>query len=116
MFSIAAGAIPLVAALAWVVANLAPATLRAQDSPYSLGAAVIFDVYALVLGIELIARGVRANSVTRANFGLLVIAALALARFFDSDLDFATRGIGFIVVGIGFLSANIIFFKKRVAA
>src|SRR5207253_1673581 len=108
--------IPLVAALAWVIANLAPATGRAQDSPYSLGAAVIFDIYGLVLGIELIARGVRANSVTRANFGLLVIAALALARVFDSDLGFVTRGVGFIVVGTGFLLANIIFFRKRVAA
>jgi hypothetical protein len=114
MFSVAAATIPLVATLAWVIANLAPATNRGQDTPYSLGAAVIFDVYALVLGIELIARGVRASSLTRANFGLLVIAALAIARFFDSDLGFVTRGLGFIVVGAGFLVANIIFFKKRV--
>ena len=45
---------------------------------------------------------------------LLVIAALAIARFFDSDLGFVTRGLGFIVVGAGFLVANVIFFKKRV--
>jgi hypothetical protein len=114
IFSIAAATVPLVAALAWVIANLAPATNRTQDTPYSLGAAVIFDIYALVLGIELIARGVRANSLTRANFGLLLIAALAIARFFGTDLGFVTRGLGFIVVGAGFLVANIIFFRKRV--
>jgi hypothetical protein len=49
----------------------------------------------------------------RANFGLLVIVALALARFFDSDLSFVSRGLGFIAVGIGFLVANVILFKKR---
>jgi uncharacterized membrane protein len=115
-FSIAAGALPLVAGLAWLIANLAPATQRAQDTAYSLVAALIFDVYALLLGIELLVRGVRANSVARANFGLLIIAALTIARFFDSDLTFLTRGLGFIVVGLGFFVANIVFFKKRAAA
>jgi len=114
-FSIAAGALPLVAGLAWLIANLAPATQRAQDTPYSLVAALIFDLYALLLGIELLVRGVRANSVARANFGLLIIAALTIARFFDSDLTFLTRGLGFIVVGVGFFVANIVFFKKRAA-
>jgi uncharacterized membrane protein len=114
IFSVAAATVPLVAALAWVIANLASATNRTQDTPYSLGAAAVFDIYSLVLGIELIARGVRANSLTRANFGLLLIAALAIARFFDTDLGFVTRGLGFIVVGAGFLVANIIFFRKRV--
>ena len=114
-FSIAAGALPLVAGLAWVIANLAPATRRGQDTSYSLAAALIFDVYALLLGIELLVRGVRANSAARANFGLLIIAALTIARFFDSDLTFLTRGLGFIVVGVGFFVANIFFFKKRAA-
>jgi uncharacterized membrane protein len=113
MFSIAAALMPLVTALAWIMANLAPEKSRANDTPYSLTAAVIFDIYALLLGAELIARGVRANSLTRANFGLLVIAVLAIARFFDSDLSFLTRGLGFIAVGAGFLVANVIFFKKQ---
>lgn len=113
-FSVFAAVLPLVAAVAWIVANLAPAGQRTGDSPYSLAASVIFDAYALLLGIELISRGVRANSLVRANFGLLVITALAIARFFDSDLGFVTRGLGFIVIGVGFLVANVIFFKKRV--
>jgi len=37
-----------------------------------------------------------------------VIAALAMARFFDSDLGFVTRGLGFIAVGAAFLTANVI--------
>lgn len=112
-FSLIAGVMPVVAGLGWMVANLDPAATRANDTPYSLAAAVIFDAYALFLGIELIARGVRANSLVRANFGLLVIAALAISRFFDSDLGFVTRGLGFIIIGVGFLVANVILFKKR---
>jgi uncharacterized membrane protein len=112
-YSIAAAAMPLAAILAWMIANLAPALDRSRSTQYSVAAAILFNVYALVLGIELLARGIRVGSITRANFGLLVIAALALARFFDSDLSFVTRGIGFIAVGAGFLIANIIFFRKR---
>ncbi len=74
---------------------------------------ILFDVYALALGVELIARGMKAQSVARANFGLGVIAALAVARFFDSDLSFVTRAIGFIVIGLGFLLTNFLLFKKR---
>lgn len=115
VFSMAAAIMPLVAGGAWIIANLAPAAERGGDSSYSFTASLVFDVYALVLGIELLSRGVRANSLARANFGLLVIAALAIARFFDSDLGFATRGLGFIVVGAAFLIANVIFFRRRAA-
>ena len=112
-FSIAAGALPLVAGLAWIIASAAGAGHREHDNPYAFAAAVIFNAFALLLGVELIARGIQANSATRANFGLLVIVALAFARFFDSDLSFLSRGVGFIVVGLAFLVANVILFKKR---
>jgi hypothetical protein len=47
---------------------------------------------------------------------LVLIAALAISRFFDSDLSFVTRGLGFIAVGAGFLVANIVLFKRRATA
>jgi uncharacterized membrane protein len=115
-FAIAAVLAPVVAAIAWIIANLAPATRRGEDSPYSMAASLIFDVYGLLLGIELLGRGIRAGSIARANFGLLIIAALALARFFDSDMDFSTRGVGFIIVGLGFLGANVLLFKRKATA
>ncbi len=115
--SFAAAAFPVVAAIAWMMAT----GCKSQDRQWtntgcSFNAAVLMDVYALVLGVEILARGIRADSVARANFGLLVIAALALARFFDSDLSFVARGVGFIVIGVGFLVANVILFKKKRAA
>jgi hypothetical protein len=76
----------------------------------------LLNAYALLLGIDFLARGIRTKSIARANFGLLLIAALAISRFFDSDLSFVTRGVGFIVVGVGFLIANILLFRKRATA
>ena len=110
-YSLSAACIPLVAALARIICGVAPG-----DHSYALAAAALFNFYALILGIELLARGIRAGSLARANFGLLVIAALALARFFDSDLSFVARGVGFIAVGAGFLVANMIFFRRRARA
>jgi uncharacterized membrane protein len=112
-YSLSAACIPIIAALARFIAGLAPELDRSSDNRCAFVAAVLFNLYAFVLGIELLARGIRAGSVSRANFGLLVIAALALARFFDSDLSFVARGIGFIAVGAGFLIANLIFFRQR---
>ena len=80
-----------------------------------MAAILLLDAYALALGVELIARGLRAESITRANFGLLVIAALAVARFFDSDLTFVVRAVGFIVIGLGFLGTNLMLFRRRSA-
>lgn len=113
-FSVLAAAFPFVAAVGYLIASVC-------EYPYGSGtatgcdfaAAMLLNLYALGLGIELIARGLRAQSTARANFGLLVIAALAIVRFLDSDLNFVVRATGFIVVGLGFLFTNFILFKKR---
>jgi hypothetical protein len=114
-FSVAAAAFPVVAAIGWVVASLCeyPYGMSGSATRCDVAAAVLMNVYALALGVELIARGMAAQSTARANFGLLVIAALAIARFFDSELSFVTRAIGFIVIGLGFLFANFVLFKRR---
>jgi hypothetical protein len=115
-FSVLAAAFPVVAGLGWFLASRCTRPTRWSDTDCDLWAAILLNVYALGLGVELIARGLRANSTARTNFGLLVIAALAIARFFDSDLSFVTRAIGFIVIGVGFILTNVVLFKKRSAA
>lgn len=112
-FSVLAAAFPVVVAIAWLVIGNCRET---RDSPCQLAASILLNLYALGLGIELIARGLRAGSLSRANFGLGVIAALATARFFDSDLTFVARAIGFIVIGLGFLGTNLLLFRKRSVA
>jgi uncharacterized membrane protein len=116
-FSVLAAVFPVVAAVGWFMASSCePPDSIHLGSDCDLWAAILFDVYALGLGVELIARGLRAHSAARTNFGLLVIAALGIARFFDSDLSFITRAIGFIVIGVGFILTNVVLFKKRSAA
>ncbi|HST30165.1 MAG TPA: DUF2157 domain-containing protein [Chthoniobacterales bacterium] len=114
-FSLVAASFPIVTAIIWGVANLCqPSTAEhLSKTSCSFAAAALMNCYALWLGIDILARGIRSSSVARANFGLLLLAVLALSRFFDSELSFVTRGLGFIVVGAGFLVANILMFKKR---
>ena len=114
-FSVLAMAFPLVVGVGWFVASRCDRPGLTSSSDCNLIASLLLDVYALALGIELIARGLRAESITRANFGLLVIAALAVARFFDSDLTFVVRAVGFIVIGLGFLGTNLLLFRRRSA-
>jgi uncharacterized membrane protein len=116
-FSLSAALLPIVAAIAWAIANLCEfPNDRWQSTRCSFAAATVMNCYALLLGIDILTRGIRKNSIARANFGLLLIAALAISRFFDSDLSFVARGVGFIIVGVGFLVANLLLFKRRIAS
>jgi uncharacterized membrane protein len=110
-FSLSAAVFPLVVAIVWGIVRWCDA--QGTDPRCEFAAATLINCYALWLGIDILVRGIRSDSLARANFGLLLIATLAISRFFDSDLSFVTRGIGFIVVGAGFLVANILLFKKR---
>jgi uncharacterized membrane protein len=116
-FSLSAALLPIVAAIAWAIANLCELPDdKWHSTSCSFAAATLMNCYALLLGIDILARGIGTNSIARANFGLLLIAILAVCRFFDSDLSFVARGVGFIIVGLGFLVANLLLFKRRTAS
>src|SRR5438132_2737137 len=116
-FSLSAALLPIVTAIAWATTHLCEfPNDRWRSTRCSFAAGTVMNCYALLLGIDILARGIRTNSIPRANFGLLLIAALAICRFFDSDLSFVARGVGFIIVGVGFLVANLLLFKRRTAS
>jgi len=98
-----AAALPLAALAGWLALTM--------DS--RAAGALLFNAYALALGIGTLVRGVRRERISSANAGMVVIAALVVSRFFDSDFSFLARGIAFIAVGIGFLVANFLLFKRR---
>lgn len=114
-FSILAAALPIVVAIGWLMARFCIfASGAPSDSDHcSFAPTILFNAYAFALGVELIGRGIHAQSTMRTNFGLAVIAALAAVRFFDSDLSFVVRAIGFIVIGLGFLFTNAFLFRRR---
>jgi predicted membrane protein DUF2157 len=74
---------------------------------------LLLNFFTLALGIFTLVRGIRAGRVVEANLGMVVIAILAIARFFDSDFEFFVRGIAFIAIGLGFLVTNLVVFKRR---
>jgi uncharacterized membrane protein len=116
-FSFSGALLPVVTAIAWAITYLCESPNdRWHSTRCSFAAATVMNCYALLLGIDILARGIRTNSIPRANFGLLLIATLAICRFFDSDLSFVARGVGFIIVGVGFLVANLLLFKRRTAS
>ena len=57
--------------------------------------------------------GIRRERLGLLNLGLLMLAALIAARFFDSSLGFTARAITFILIGLGFLGANLFVLRRR---
>jgi uncharacterized membrane protein len=67
---------------------------------------IAFNVWLLAVGSLTLIEGVRTLRLGTANRGLLTLAALIVARFFDTDLSFLWRGIGFVTLGIACLALN----------
>jgi uncharacterized membrane protein len=101
------GTMPLVAFAGYGI-------LQTGGSP--MAAAMLFNVYLLALGLATLTAGVRKRRLGVVNGGMVVLAALILARFFDSDLGFVVRGVAFIVVGALFLATNLVLVKWKGAA
>ncbi|WP_405566263.1 DUF2157 domain-containing protein [Polaribacter sp. Asnod6-C07] len=66
----------------------------------------------LALGVTTIKKGVDTINFTLLNYGLLIITALIITRFFDTNMSFVVRGLLFILVGVGFFSTNYLLAKK----
>ncbi len=73
----------------------------------------LFDVYLLVAGLWLVVAGIRINQQGQMNVGLLAVAVLIIARFFDTDLSFILRGLIFIGLGVAFLVANVVMMRRK---
>jgi hypothetical protein len=74
---------------------------------------ILFNVYLFIVSIIRIMLGVRNSSLSIINTGMLILSALILARFFDSEISFAFKGLVFIFVGTGFLIANAVILRQR---
>jgi uncharacterized membrane protein len=98
---------PLVAAL---VCPIAVST----DEPW-LGVAT-FNLFLIALGIAALRSGIIQQRLGTINGGMLVLATLITARFFDSELSMVVRGTAFIIVGLGFLTANLVLARRFSAA
>ena len=75
-------------------------------------AMLLFNIYVFVLGLRTVIVGIRKSRIGTVNAGMVIQGALNVARFFDVDLGFVTRGIAFILLGIGFLATNLVLMKR----
>ncbi|MEI8064267.1 MAG: hypothetical protein WCH84_09410 [Verrucomicrobiota bacterium] len=73
----------------------------------------LFNVYLFILGLGALIAGIRGNKLGTVNAGLVALAALVVARFFDSHLSFLARGLAFIFIGIGFLATNVVMLRRK---
>lgn len=79
-------------------------------------AAWLFNAYVLALGGTLLGSGLLRLRLLFVNLGMLLLAGLFTARFFDVDMPFAARGVVFIVIGAGFLGVNGALVRRRKTA
>ncbi|WP_371381511.1 DUF2157 domain-containing protein [Sporomusa aerivorans] len=96
--------IPCAAAVAYVV--------QVFDNS-GLGATAIMNAYVLWLSISIIIAGIHKHRLGIVNTGMLLLAALIVARFFDVELSFVVRGVAFVLVGIGFIAANVVLVRRK---
>jgi asparagine N-glycosylation enzyme membrane subunit Stt3 len=74
---------------------------------------IIVNAWVLIIAMFYIRKGAQKNHLGILNLGLLIIAALALLRFFDESIPFVWRGLFFVATGVGFIVANYLLLKKR---
>ncbi len=74
---------------------------------------ILVNVFILALGIITTKLGADKEDLRTMNYGMLIISALIICRFLDSDLDFVMRGVGFILLGAGFFATNYWMMKRK---
>ena len=79
----------------------------------ALTATIATNLLLLAAAVFTINRGNLLNHLGILNYGLLIITALVICRFFDTDISFVVRGLMFVAVGAGFFIANNQLLKKR---
>jgi hypothetical protein len=74
---------------------------------------LVINLWLLLIALYYIRKGSLRAHLGILNFGLLIITALALFRFFDESIPFVWRGIIFLLTGVGIFAANIIIIKRK---
>jgi uncharacterized membrane protein len=76
-------------------------------------AALLMNLYVFALALTALRSGLAQGRFAETNAGMLLLTALIVMRFFDTDVGFLIRGLAFMAAGAGFLAVNIILLKRR---
>ncbi len=87
------------------------ALLLGENNSYT--GMIVINGWLLFTGIWYMRKGNAHNDFALLNFGLLIIAILAISRFFDDNIPFIWRALFFLLTGTGFFIANLQLMRKR---
>ncbi len=76
--------------------------------------ALLFTLALAVVGLQRLAQGLRERRLGTVNAGMAVLAAVILARFFDTDLPYLWRGVAFLAAGVAILAVNRMWSRRAV--
>lgn len=80
---------------------------------HSVVSPIMANILVLTLGLMTIKIGADKFHFGVLNYGLFIITALVVCRFFDTDMSFVIRGLLFVSVGAGFFLTNYIMLKRQ---
>jgi uncharacterized membrane protein len=80
---------------------------------HTMVASMVSNILVLVLGLMTIKTGADKLHFGILNYGLFIITALIVCRFFDTDMSFVIRGLLFVCVGAGFFITNYVMLKRQ---
>lgn len=100
------GAMPILATLGYLL------SARPQ---WTLVTVIFFNVYVFALGAQRLVSGFKSMRVGMVNTGILLIFALIILRFFDTEMSFVARGLVFVVLGVAFLVTNVVLARRKKA-
>jgi len=79
----------------------------------SLIPVILINILIFVIGLFIIKKGTDRDHLGILNYGLSIVTALIICRFFDTNIPFVIRGLLFIIIGTGFFTANYLMIKRR---
>ncbi len=74
---------------------------------------ILINLLILILGVMAMKIGADKFHFGILNYGLLIITALIVCRFFDTNMSFVVRGLLFVGVGVGFFLTNYMMLRKQ---
>ena len=78
-----------------------------------LNAVILINLFLFFQGVLIVRQGLTLNHLGILNYGLFIISALIVCRFFDMQLSFILRGIIFLIVGISFFILNYRIIERK---
>ncbi len=98
-------ALPILAAVSFVLLSF--------SGDFAAVIVLVFNLTTLGVGIYLIYHGLRHDSISESNLGMLFVGILILTRFFDIEMGFLVRAVVFLILGSCFIGVNVLL-KKRI--